>query len=230
MNIQEVNQKRAAVLWTGGKDCALALYQARLAGYKIVKLVTFIPPEATFKAHPLPVIECQAKAMGLPHQRIEIKEPYKESYKQALRNLYDKERIGTVITGDLDQVAGYPNWIEECCQGLEMEVIKPLWKENRSELLDRIFSLDFQVIFSCVKKTGLSIDWLGKVLDKRAVAQLKVLKRERGIDIYGEQGEYHTLVMDGPNFEQRLEVTSYKKSEKDLIMFMDIKEIKLIDK
>ncbi len=39
---------RAAVLWTGGKDSALALYEARLSGFTIVNLVTFIPEGRIF--------------------------------------------------------------------------------------------------------------------------------------------------------------------------------------
>ena len=43
---------KATVLWTGGKDSALALYEARLSGYTIVNLVTFIPDGTDFLAAP----------------------------------------------------------------------------------------------------------------------------------------------------------------------------------
>ena len=47
---------RAIVLWTGGKDCNLALYEAREAGLEIVALLTFVPPQVEFRAHPVSVM------------------------------------------------------------------------------------------------------------------------------------------------------------------------------
>jgi diphthamide synthase (EF-2-diphthine--ammonia ligase) len=42
--------QNAAMLWTGGKDCSLALYEARRNGYDIRCLVTFAPLTPNFHA------------------------------------------------------------------------------------------------------------------------------------------------------------------------------------
>ena len=47
---------RASMLWTGGKDSALALYNAQMIGYDVVNLVTFAPTGKEFLAHPLNII------------------------------------------------------------------------------------------------------------------------------------------------------------------------------
>ena len=57
----------AAVLWTGGKDSALALHEARLNGCRVRCLVTFASPEPNFLAHPLAFMKLQATALALPH-------------------------------------------------------------------------------------------------------------------------------------------------------------------
>ena len=58
---------RASVLCTGGKDSALAFHKARLMGYEIANIVTFVPEEADFLAHPLQFMKYQAEAIDVPH-------------------------------------------------------------------------------------------------------------------------------------------------------------------
>src|ERR1051326_5217249 len=82
----------AAVLWTGGKDSALAMHEAQLAGCSVRCLATFAPPEPAFLAHPLAIIKLQAQALGLPHFVWPVREPFHESYEAGLRWL--KETIG----------------------------------------------------------------------------------------------------------------------------------------
>jgi len=75
-----VSSKRAAVLWTGGKDCNLALYEAQQAGYEIVALVTFMMGNGKFKAHPIDVMRLQAEALGIPYITIPVAEPRISEY------------------------------------------------------------------------------------------------------------------------------------------------------
>ena len=70
----------AAVLWTGGKDSALALHEARQAGCRVRGLVTFAPPEPDFLAHPIAFMKLQAAALALPHWLWPVHEPFHESY------------------------------------------------------------------------------------------------------------------------------------------------------
>src|SRR4051812_44455821 len=87
LNSQPRPLRYAAVLWTGGKDSSLALYEAARDGYRIHCLVTFAPRQPEFLAHPLAFIQLQAQALGLPHYVFPIHEPYAEAYEAALRRL-----------------------------------------------------------------------------------------------------------------------------------------------
>ena len=51
------------MLWTGGKDSAMALFEAERNECAVRCLVTFAPPKPTFLAHPLAFIELQAQAL-----------------------------------------------------------------------------------------------------------------------------------------------------------------------
>ena len=107
---------RAAVLWTGGKDCALALHEARRSGLPVEELVTFAPPSPVFLAHPLPFLKLQAAAMGLRHRVVTIRPPAEDGYTQAVKAL-QSEGIGTLVTGDIAEVEGRPNWMREVSRG-----------------------------------------------------------------------------------------------------------------
>jgi diphthine-ammonia ligase len=193
-----------AVLWTGGKDSCLALYEATLQGYRVERLITFVPTQGQFRAHPLEVMQLQAQALGLPHHTLEIREPYKAAYQEAIATLRERWAIGTLVTGDMAEVDGHPNWIAECCAGSETNVLTPLWGSDRMELLNRFVSHGFKAVFSCVKTAWLSPEWVGRALDAEAMAELSTLAEDSGLDICGEQGEYHTLVLDGPLFQKRI--------------------------
>ena len=198
------NTKKATVLWTGGKECSLALYKAKQLGYEIVNLVTFVPSGTKFQAHPIDFMKYQAESLGLPHYTVFIIEPFKESYEKAIHLLRKEHGIDTVITGDIAEVDGYPNWIRECSKYSGMDVLTPLWGWDRLSIIKELLLHEFKVIFSCVKRPWFTGDWLGKEIDDKTLKQLQIMSAENGLDICGEQGEYHTLVMDGPLFKKRI--------------------------
>ena len=176
----------AAVLWSGGKDCSLAHYRAVLAGLDVCCLVTFVPPDARFLAHPIAVMQSQAEALGLPHLVLEVTEPYMDSYRAGIRRLNDDYGIDTLITGDIAEVDGYPNWIRQCCEGTSVSVFTPLWGMSRTEILDDLINNGFDIVFSCIEQSVLSPDWLGKQLNKATFEDLHNLSRENEMDPCGE--------------------------------------------
>jgi diphthine-ammonia ligase len=220
----------AAVLWTGGKDSSLALYEATLQGFHVERLITFVPSEGRFRAHPLEVLSLQAQALGLPHHTPEIKEPYREAYQEAIVALRERWAIQTLVTGDIGEVEGHPNWIRECCAGLDVGVLTPLWDRDGIELLDRLLSCGFQVMLSCVKTPWLTPDWAGRELDAETLAELSALSQARGFDVCGEQGEYHTLVLDGPSFQKRICIDACQTKIEEDLAYVEFQAISLQNK
>jgi diphthine-ammonia ligase len=193
-------------------------------------LVTFFPDGADFLAHPLFFMEVQAQVLGLSHRTIAISEPFKERYEKAITSLKREFDIDTLITGDISQVDGHPNWIRECSIPSKMNVLTPLWGLDRRVNLSRLVSLGFQVIFSGVKSPWLTEDWLGREITKDAIEELYSREQETGLDLCGEQGEYHTLVLDGPPFKQRIEINHFSKRINNNMTYMKIEDWTLQDK
>ncbi|MBW8048942.1 MAG: diphthine--ammonia ligase [Cytophagales bacterium] len=221
---------KVGVLWTGGKDSCLAFYEAQRAGYKIDCLITFVPGNPVFLAHPIPFMKYQAKAINLPHRIVEIKEPYKKGYREAFSVLKERHNINTLVTGDIDEIDGHSNWVAEYGGYAGIDIQIPLWKMDRLEVLKRLLKHQFKVIFSCVKKPWFSDEWLGKEITVDTLYQLSELNKSKGIDVCGERGEYHTMVCDAPFFQKSISINSFSKCEKDDLMFIDIGELALKDK
>jgi diphthine-ammonia ligase len=222
--------KNAAMLWTGGKDSALALFEAGRSGFDVRCLVTFAPPKPDFLAHPLAFMKLQAEALGLPHHVLPVREPFAEGYETHLRAMRSDMGIDAVVTGDIAEVNGSPNWIRERSRPVGMEVHTPLWGRDRQTLLEELLSRRFTVRFSCVKKRWLAESWVGRTLNEPTIAELQIVRERTGLDICGEEGEYHTLVTEGPQFSRAIEVESYSVRATESLAFMEIHQQTLVPK
>ena len=192
--------KKASVLWTGGKDSALAL-QVSLNLYDIGRLVCFVPADnRQFYAHPTQLMELQARKIGLPIEFIPISEPYALSYRQQIETIKDSG-IEVLITGDISTVGGMPNWIDGVASDL-MDVYKPLWELDRKAILEMLISNKFKVVCSLAYKKYFQPTIAGRCLDSELISELKQLP----IDACGEQGEYHTWVLDAPFFKEVIQL------------------------
>jgi uncharacterized protein (TIGR00290 family) len=192
---------KTAMLWTGGKDSALALHE--MDG-KVSCLVTFAPRNPNFLAHPISFIQRQARSLELPHHLVFVEEPFDIGYEKALQGLRDERGIDTVVTGDIAEVGGAPNWIRERCRPLGIKVLTPIWGRDRASLLRDILARKLAVIFSCVKSPWFDGKWVGRPLNELAITELWQLRERTGLDLCGEEGEYHTLVTDGQLFKRRI--------------------------
>lgn len=220
----------AAVLWTGGKDSSLALLEARRHGYDIRCLATFAPPEAKFLAHPLTVIKVQSEALQLPHYLLEVVEPFAQGYETALTALRNKAGAGVVVTGDIAEVDRKPNWITERTRAIGMRAHAPLWQHDRSALLHRLIDAGFRTMISCVDTRWLDRSWTGRFLDREAIEDLQALRRRSGLDLCGENGEYHTLVVDGPMFTSSIDIGFRTTRIAGPLAYIDAQEVSLIPK
>ena len=72
------------------------------------------------------------------------------------------------------------------------------------------------------KADFLGEDWLGRKVDRDFIDRLSELTKTKNITLCGEAGEYHTLVIDGPLFRKRLEITASRKAFRDEHWFLEI--------
>ena len=223
-----LKKKKAVLLWTGGKDSALAYFLSQ-DFYDIELLVTFIPKNhQRFYAHPVNIIECQAQAMNIPHACIEIIQPMKDGYIQAMRN-FQNQGFEVVITGDIAAIDNQPNWIKQCAENI-LQCHFPLWDMPRKDILQSVLKHSFKIIIGLTKQSMLDDKFIGKYLNQQTISLLKRQHDLSGIDICGENGEYHTMTLDAPFYSHCIELENPHIKEHEKYAYLDFDAIKMIQK
>lgn len=123
----------------------------------------------------------------------------------------------TAVFGDID-ISDHKTWADERCATASMETYFPLWHKNREEIVHEVIQLGYKALIKTINNEKLPKDILGKVIDNELLEVFKEYK----IDLCGEYGEYHTLVVDGPLFKHKLEYTLQKIYDFDVTSVIDI--------
>ncbi|HSI66227.1 MAG TPA: diphthine--ammonia ligase [Planococcus sp. (in: firmicutes)] len=191
-------QKTFVMSWSGGKDSALAYYRAVLAGHVPMVLFTMFEEDGSkSRSHglPLEILEAQAERLGLP---LEIGKAgwsgYEEEFIKHLKNF--KERgVGMGVYGDID-LEDHRAWVQKVSKEADMEASHPLWGEPRRKLLEELLAEGFKAVITVVDTARLPAEFLGREFTLELVEELEAL----GVDACGEEGEFHTVIIDGPIF------------------------------
>jgi uncharacterized protein (TIGR00290 family) len=199
------------VSWSGGKDCCLALHRAQQSGGVCSGLAcAFDESGQRSRSHGLrpQVLEAQARAMNLPLQRAFAS--WQTYEREFIAMLSQMRESGThdIVFGDID-LQDHRDWEEKVCGLSQVRAHLPLWQGERTntraarrELLEEFLGAGFVALIVAVREDKLPREMLGRTLDWDTVAQIEAL----GADACGEEGEFHTLVVDGPLFRERLQV------------------------
>jgi uncharacterized protein (TIGR00290 family) len=216
------------VSWSSGKDSCLALYEALKEKKKVNFLLNFA---IDGKVHGInkEIVKSQAEAIRIPMiQKITTWENYEKNFDEEVLKLKEKGITG-IIAGDID-LEEHLEWIKRKSKELCIDYYEPLWKRKREEILNEFVSEGFQaVVVCCIEKAKFLI---GKEINKFTIEDFIKDTKENGIDSCGENGEFHTLVIDGPIFNKRLEIIeSYEKEINEVRygkkFILDIKKWKL---
>ena len=199
---------KVAVSWTGGKDSALACQKAQ-KNHDVALFVNFRWDKPSL-SHPLAITKLQSEAVIKPFLWERVQPPYLESYRASILYLKSKYGIQGIVTGDITVDTFHGKWIDEVCKGTGVQVIKPLWEQDRTKLMDEMLANGLKVIFTCVKEPWLTEDWLGRTIDEQCLKDLKALHDKNGVDLCGEFGEYHTMVIDAPFFKKTITLSKFR--------------------
>ena len=96
-----------------------------------------------------------------------------------------------------------------------LELVEPIYGRDTFELFDEIFGLGFRALITGVNLKDLAEEWLGFIISEETSGQF--LPNIGDADPLGENGEFHTLVLDCPLYSKSFEVKSVqKKSAKNM--------------
>lgn len=186
--------------WSGGKDSCLAFHRAvRRGGIPRFLLAAFYEDGAESRGHRLPAdfVEEQAGSIGVPLVAMPTSwDEYESNLVSTLLELKDKG-LEAGVFGDIE-LEEHREWIASVCSRTGMTPGLPLWGVKRSELVEEFIESGFEATIVAVREDTPAARFLGKVFDSSLLRELA----ELGIDVAGEEGEFHTAVTNGPVFSR----------------------------
>jgi ABC transporter with metal-binding/Fe-S-binding domain ATP-binding protein len=206
-------------LFSGGKDSSWALHRALERGLPVERLVTVHPAGDSYMYH-VPATDLTALAaesIGIPIVDVEPDDfgaddvtdagaqgdAELEPLAAALSDL-DADLDGgiTGVTAGAVESEYQTSRIERMAERLGVEVFAPLWQRDPHDLATAMLDAGFEIRIVQVAARGLDAEWLGRTLDRDALADLRALNDEYGVHVLGEGGEFETLVTDGPHMDR----------------------------
>jgi len=213
--------RNAALLWSGGKDSALALHHVPRThpGLRVVKLATCLSQaydRVSMHGVRRRLVEDQADALGLPVEFIVLphhdapcpmahhatpgttfppNDTYTPTMLAALKRLKG-EGVEVIVFGDIF-LGDLRAFRDRLLALAGLEGCYPLWGRDTAELYREFTALGYQAVTVCVDTQRLPADRCGRHLTPDFGDSLPA-----GVDPCGERGEYHSFTFDGPLFRR----------------------------
>jgi len=187
-----------ALMWSGGKDSALALQRAGAANLEVARLINFYDAatgRVRFHATRVEMLEAQARALGIDLVAIATSWPEMEDRLVSELAALGSAGFSGVVLGDI-HLADVRAWYEERVLAAGLQHVEPLWAENPAHLIKEFVTAGGRAVVTCVELSRLDVSWLGRVIDERFVEEIIAIR----VDPCGENGEYHSFAFDGPMF------------------------------
>ncbi|RDY24670.1 diphthine--ammonia ligase [Romboutsia maritimum] len=201
-----MENKKFVMSFSGGKDSILALYRMVKRGYKPVALLTTIKEnEEKSWTHGLSenLLKNVSESLDIPLLLVECSVgEYEKKFEEKLQ---EAKKMGASICayGDID-IQQHLQWGKDRCDATNLKAEFPLWQESREDLVYEFIDSGFITIIKTVNLKYMGEQFLGKKLTKSVIQEIKAT----GSDACGENGEYHTFVINGPLFKKEIKFTN----------------------
>ena len=216
------------VSWSSGKDSAWALHTLRQQPERynvrgIFTTVTKTFDRVSIHSTPAWVLKQQAEKLGVPLYEIPIPYPCSNAiYEAAMRKfLAEVEALPEHLTaahfafGDLflEDIRAYR---EDKLKGTGFTPIFPVWEEDTTLLAEKMIASGLRAIITALNPTKVPANFTGRWFDADLIADLP-----DGVDPLGENGEFHTCVVDGPMFSSPVAAKPGKVVQRDIVSKKD---------
>lgn len=221
---RRVNPTPVLVSWSSGKDSAWAYYtlwkQPELYTVRgVFTTVTKTFDRVSIHSTPSWVLKHQAEKLGVPLYEIPIPYPCSNAqYENAMRAFLDQlkvlpEGLGAthLAFGDLflEDIRQYR---EDKLRETGFTPIFPVWGRDTTALAHEMIDSGVRAIITALNPTKVPEEFAGRWFDSDLLAELP-----EGVDPLGENGEFHTCVVDGPMFSAPINAKPGRIVKRDIV-------------
>lgn len=214
-------QQKFVMLFSGGKDSTLALHRCIKEKNIPIALIMMVKENekiSWFHNINLDIVKEMEKSLNIPIIQCKTTP---QNYYQNMKNLlldFKNKGVTYAVFGDID-IEEHFEWCKNICDDVGIGYYFPLWKENRRDLVMEFINNNYTAIVKCVRNSDNITNALGKVLDENMLKYFE----EKNIDCCGENGEYHTIVVNGPIFSTKINVSLGDTFASERTTYIDIK-------
>jgi len=217
-------KKKVLLSWSSGKDSAWALYELlNSLDFEVLGLFTTINKKygrVAMHSTRLEILKKQAEAVSLPIHIIELPDPCSnEQYEIIMKEFISdtvSKKIECIAFGDLF-LEDIKKYRETQFSATGIKPIFPLWGIPTKKLSEQMLSSGVETYISCIDLKKVPKHFAGKMWTKELISELPEY-----CDVCGENGEFHTVVVDGPMFTKRIPVSVGEIVEKEGFAFADV--------
>ena len=166
------------------------------------------------------ILEAQARAVGLSLHVVPLPWPCsKEVYEAEMRKAIDDAHAAGMTHmafGDLflEDIRAYR---EKQMAVTPLKPLFPIWKEPTGDLSRRMVNSGLKAVITCVDPRKLDRAFAGRHYDAAFLDDLP-----DGVDPCGENGEFHTCVLAGPEFREPVRARVGQVLEREGFVFADV--------
>lgn len=216
--------RRVLLSWSSGKDSAWTLHVLQQQpDVEIAGLLTTLNEQADRVAmHGVrhSILKQQAEAIGVPLWPVMLPHPcpnaeYEKRMGEAMQRA-EAESVTHIAFGDLflEDVRDYriKNF-----ENSTLEPIFPIWQQPTQQLARDMIDSGMEAYVTCVDPKQLDSRFTGRAFTHEFLDDLP-----DDVDPCGENGEFHTCVLDAPMYRQPIEAKVGEIVERDGFFFADL--------
>ena len=134
-----------------------------------------------------------------------VKEKELKDLEKAIKIAKEKFQIEGLVIGALASVY-QASRVQKICSELDLWCFNPLWQKDQFELLEELLKNKFKIKIVKVAAEGLGNEWVGKLIDKAFLKEIKILNEKYKVNPAGEGGEFETYVVNCPLFKKEIKL------------------------
>ncbi|HXQ78914.1 MAG TPA: diphthine--ammonia ligase [Thermoplasmata archaeon] len=219
-------------LVSGGKDSIYSAYLAETQGWPVDELVTIVPedPDAMmFHTPNLDLVALQARAWKKAHRRVPVHGSGEGPELAALKGAIDGDH-GPVVAGAIQSSYQWARLLRIAGE-VGRRVYVPLWRKDPVRVVREEIAAGLDIRLVHLAAEPLTAELLGRRLDLALMDELERRSREiRTVNVAGEGGEFETLVVDAPFFEQRIEMQRVERTVTGSTADLVVEKARLVPK